>query len=78
MASGPLLVVDVQRGFVNEFTEHIPDRVRRLIDTGDFAPVLYTLFINTPGSPYQKLLNWHASVHASSNCMVSRWILSGR
>ena len=58
--SEPLLVVDVQRGFINEFTQHIPSRVRRLIETGDYGPVLYTLFVNTEGSPYQSLLNWHA------------------
>ena len=57
----PLLVVDVQRGFINEFTEHVPARVRRLIDTGDFDPILFTLFINTAGSPYQRLLEWHGS-----------------
>src|SRR5437588_3272839 len=72
MASGPLLVVDVQRGFINEFTEHIPDRIRRLIDTGDFAPVLYTLFINTPGSPYQKLLNWHAGAGPPETDLVQQ------
>jgi nicotinamidase-related amidase len=57
----PLLVVDVQRGFINDFTQHVPGRVRRLIDMGDFAPVLYTVFVNTPGSPYQKLLKCHGS-----------------
>jgi nicotinamidase-related amidase len=56
----PLLVVDVQRGFINEFTQHIPGRVRRLIETREFQPVLYTRFINSDGSPYQTLLNWHA------------------
>ena len=56
----PLLVVDVQNGFINEFTEHIPARVRRLIETGDYAPVLYTLFVNATDSPYQTLLQWHA------------------
>jgi nicotinamidase-related amidase len=55
----PLLIVDVQRGFINEFTEHLPPRIARLIDTHDFEPVLFTRFVNTPGSPYQRLLDWH-------------------
>jgi nicotinamidase-related amidase len=55
----PLLVVDVQRCFINEFTRHIPDRVKRLIELGDYSPILFTLFVNTPGSPYQRLLDWH-------------------
>jgi nicotinamidase-related amidase len=56
----PLLVVDVQQGFINEFTRHIPGRIRQLIETGDYAPVLYTRFVNSSGSPYQTLLRWHA------------------
>lgn len=55
-----MLVVDVQRGFINEFTHHIPSRVARLIDTHEFEPVLFTRFVNTPDSPYQRLLDWHA------------------
>jgi nicotinamidase-related amidase len=56
----PLLVVDVQHGFINEFTRHVPGRIKRLIEMGDYAPVLFTLFVNTPESPYQRLLDWHA------------------
>jgi len=57
----PLLVVDIQNGFINEFTGHIPGRIARLIDTGEFEPVLFTRFVNVPGSPYQRLLEWHGS-----------------
>jgi nicotinamidase-related amidase len=57
----PLLVVDVQNGFINEFTDHIPGRIARLIDTGEFDPILFTRFVNVPGSPYQRLLEWHGS-----------------
>ena len=54
----PLLVVDVQHGFLNAFTRHIPERVARLIDTGAYDPVMFTVFVNTPDSPYQRLLRW--------------------
>ncbi len=57
----PLLVVDVQKGFINDFTQHIPGRVARLIETGDFEPVLFTRFINSADSPYRRLLDWHGS-----------------
>jgi nicotinamidase-related amidase len=61
MASdGPLLVVDIQQGFLNEFTEHLPARVARLIDSGRYGPLLFTRFINPPGSAYRRLLDWHA------------------
>ena len=57
-ADEPLLVVDVQRGFINDYTRHIPARVARLIETHDYQPVLFTRFINVPDSPYQRLLHW--------------------
>lgn len=54
-----LLVVDVQNGFANPFTAHIPDRIRRLIGRGEHDPVLFTRFVNTPAGPYRRFLNWH-------------------
>ena len=56
--STPLLVVDVQQGFINEFTHHIPQRVARLIEQGDYAPILFTRFVNQSEGPYCRLLNW--------------------
>jgi nicotinamidase-related amidase len=46
--SEPLIIVDVQSGFINEFTHHIPQRVARLIERNEYAPVLFTQFINVP------------------------------
>jgi nicotinamidase-related amidase len=56
----PLLIVDVQVGFLNPFTSHIPKRIARLIERGDYSPVLFTRFINIPDSPYWRFLNWRA------------------
>jgi nicotinamidase-related amidase len=58
--SDPLIIVDVQSGFVNEFTHHIGQRVARLIERNEYAPVLFTRFVNTPDGPYQKFLDWHS------------------
>ena len=69
--SEPLLVVDVQRCFINQFTRHIPGRVRRLIQTNDYAPVLFTLFQNPRDSPYQKLLNWEECVGPPETSLVT-------
>ena len=54
-----LLVVDVQRGFLNPYTEHLPGRVRRLIERGAHDPVLFTRFVNAAGGPYHRFLDWH-------------------
>lgn len=57
--SEPLLVVDVQRGFLNEFTEHLPARIARLAGTHRFDPIYFTRFENPPGGPYRRFLDWH-------------------
>lgn len=55
----PLLVVDVQTGFINDFTHHIPQRVTRLIEQKTYFPILFTRFINSPDGPYTQLLKWN-------------------
>ena len=69
--SEPLLVVDVQNCFLNQFTEHIPGRIRRLIETGNFGPVLFTRFVNSPSSPYRRLLRWEACSSPPETELVS-------
>lgn len=58
--SEPLLIIDVQKGFINSFTHHIPQRIARLIERGEHKPLLFTRFINLPDGPYQQLLDWHS------------------
>lgn len=55
----PLLVVDVQTGFINDFTHHIPQRIVRLIEKNIYSPILFTRFVNLPDSPYTRLLKWN-------------------
>lgn len=56
-----LLVVDVQNGFINEFTRHIPERIAALIERGEHDPVLFTRFVNIEGSPFRRFLGWEES-----------------
>lgn len=57
--SNPLLVVDVQNGFMNDFTRHVVDRIVTLIESGTYDPVLFTRFVNVPESPFQRFVGWH-------------------
>lgn len=57
--SKPLLIVDVQLGFINSFTHHIPQRITRLIQRNEYTPILFTRFINSTDGPYQQFLDWH-------------------
>lgn len=51
-----LLIVDVQNGFVNEKTKHIPMLVEKLQYSYDL--VIATRFINLPDSPFRRLIKW--------------------
>lgn len=59
-AGQPLLVVDVQKGFLNQYTKHIPTRIARLIERDAPQPILFTRFVNTPDGPYPRFLGWDA------------------
>ena len=58
--SEPLLIVDVQVGFINQFTHHIPQRVVCLIEQKQYSPLLFTRFINAADGPYDRFLDWHS------------------
>lgn len=56
MTATCLIIVDVQQGFINRWTEHVPDRVTRL--QRHFDIVFASRFANPPGSPYRRLIHW--------------------
>lgn len=66
----PLLIVDVQPGFVNEFTHHLPQRISYLIQRGNHTPILFTRFINLPDAPYCRFLDWHGCQEESETVIV--------
>ena len=41
--SEALLIVDVQAGFINDFTHHIPQRIARLIQPATIHPDFYSV-----------------------------------
>src|SRR2546423_964847 len=66
----PLLVVDVQNGFLNDFTRHIPERVLRLIETREYDPIFFSVFVNEANSVYHRLLDWHACAGEPDTCIA--------
>lgn len=52
-----LLVVDVQKGFINPHTEHVIPKIESLYPKYDIK--IFTRFINTENSPHRRFLNWH-------------------
>ena len=51
-----LLIVDVQDGFINEYTDHIPNLVE--IEQNKYQHIYVTQFFNPLHSPYRRLLGW--------------------
>jgi len=52
----PLLIIDIQKGFINDATRHIPARVEDLAHHYD--QVMVTRFINREGSAHRRLIHW--------------------
>lgn len=57
MTSNCLQIVDVQVGFINESTKHIPARVQSLQDA--YEVVFATRFFNAEKSLYRSLMHWY-------------------
>lgn len=53
-----LLVVDIQNGFINDDTKHIPQKVKELIVAQKYEFKIFSRFINTDNSQFERLLNW--------------------
>jgi nicotinamidase-related amidase len=58
--STALLVIDVQQGFVNRNSRGVLPAVVQLVEGWRVAgaPVVFTRFHNTPGSPYETITGW--------------------
>lgn len=54
-----LLAIDIQHGFINPHTRHIPQRVAQLIDQSNYLSAVATRFVNTARSPWVRLMHWH-------------------
>ena len=58
MTPAALLIVDVQKGFLNDWTGHIPAKVEALQNR--YEKVFVTRFSNPEGSNYRKLIGWRS------------------
>lgn len=55
-----LIVVDVQNGFTRyEQTRKVAEKIKILVDSELFDVTIATRFLNSAGSPFTQILNWH-------------------
>lgn len=67
-----LVVVDMQKGFMNENSSHIIPNVLRLVHECEDReiPVVFTKFFNTEGSPFELLIDWRKHYTAPDTDIV--------
>jgi nicotinamidase-related amidase len=53
-----LLIVDVQNGFINNHTKHIPQKIEEEL-IHNYKHLFATRFYNTNGSQYERLIGWY-------------------
>ena len=64
-----LIIIDVQRGFINPATTHIPARVEAL--QGRYDTVIATRFVNPEGSAHRRLIGWHRFAPGSADTALA-------
>ena len=69
MSKTALLIVDVQKGFINGETEHVVSRVEQL--QAEYEHVYATQFVNGEGSPYRKFLGWQRFAPGSEEVLLA-------
>lgn len=70
MTNNALLIIDVQKGFINEYTRELPGKIEKL--QNNYANVYAMQFINLEDSMFRKQLNWHK---LSLNTQDRNWLL---
>ena len=58
MENRALVIIDVQKGFINEYSKHVPERITQLLELNLFKEVILTKFINKDNSQFEKILHW--------------------
>lgn len=53
-----LVIIDMQNGFMNQYTEHLPHKTAKFIEENYFDSIIATRYCNTPETACYKLGNW--------------------
>lgn len=57
MSKSLLLIVDIQKNFINENTSFLLDKINNLLNINKFDVVAFTKFINDEVSAFEKEIN---------------------
>lgn len=60
-----LVIVDMQKGFMNEYTKHLPSKIIEFANKGDFYAIIGTRYINHEQSPCYIFEGWKQCMRGS-------------
>lgn len=65
-----LLIIDVQKNFINDNTKKIPNKITNLINKNHFDYIAFTKFINDENSNFYKMLNYKGCINEDDRKIV--------
>lgn len=65
-----LLVIDLQKAFINEHTKNLPNKIKDIIDKEKYDKVAFTRFINRIDSVYVKKLEYKKCINEEDKEIV--------
>lgn len=66
-----LIVVDLQKGFINASSDYVVERIERLLDKKTFDLVVASQFCNEKDSPFVQLMHWNRMMDPIEQKIVS-------
>lgn len=66
-----LLIIDVQDGFISDYTARCLPTVYEAVKSQKFPLVVATKFYNAENSPFRKYLNWYRFTDEDDTCLDS-------
>jgi nicotinamidase-related amidase len=67
-----LIIIDIQKGFINKNTEKIPSKVKNFIkkNKGNYSLIIFTKYVNHKNSNFVKNLKWYGFMKESETAIV--------
>lgn len=67
-----LVIIDIQKGFINKLTKKIPSRIKNFIfkNKGKYDLIIFTKYMNYKDSNFVKNLNWKGFMNDKQTAIV--------
>lgn len=65
-----LVIIDMQKGFINKHTEHLPEKILNYIELKDFDYIIGTKYINNENTACYQFENWHKCMEGTEETEI--------